>query len=432
VEAFDWIEGDIWGMPMPAHPDALRQGGVDFLTRAFRRTGALPPDNAVVTVRRFEDCPRGSTGRKVLLSVEYARPAPGLHTDLFVKFSRAFDDPLRDRQRYEMELEARFAAVSSDRDFPIDVPACYFSDFHHETGTGVMITQCIPYGRDGIEPHYEKCLDWLIPDPYAHYRALIATNARLAGAHRAGRLPRAIDENFRFDPAAAAAAEPIRYDAQKLRNRVSRYAAFCESYPQLLPDNIREPAFHARLMDEVPRYLEHEQAIKRWLYGRPEYIVFCHWNANIDNAWFWRDPDGDLRCGLIDWGRVGQMNAASALWGSLSGAEKALWDEHLDDLLAIFVAEFAAAGGGMLDPGELRLQIDLLVALNGICWLLDTVPLILREIPDLESVKDRFDPRFRESELARTQLHMLTIFMNLWETHDLGASLRTFLARQER
>ena len=29
-------------------------------------------------------------------------------------------------------------------------------------------------------------------------------------------------------------------------------------------------------------------------------IALCHWNANIDNAWFWREPDGALRCGLID------------------------------------------------------------------------------------------------------------------------------------
>ena len=414
---------------MPAHPDALRQGGVAFLNRAFRRTGALPVDNEVVRIASAEDCPRGSTGRKLLLTVEYARPDPALHTDLFVKFSRAFDNPLRDRQRYEMELEARFAAVSGDSAFPIPVPACYFSDFHHATGTGVMITQCIPYGIGGVEPHYEKCLDWRIADQYQHYHALIATNARLAGAHRAGKLPRAIDESFPFDPEAAASAEPIRYDAQQLRNRVSRYAGFCESYPQLLPGNIRDPGFHACLMEEIPRYLEHERAIRRWLNGRPEAIVFCHWNANIDNAWFWRDAGGALRCGLIDWGRVGQMNVASALWGSLSGAETSLWDAHLGDLLGVFAGEFAAAGGGTLDVDDLRLQLELLVALNGICWLLDTVPLILREIPDLSTARDRFDPRILDSELARTQLHMLTVFMNLWQTHDLGHSLDTFLQR---
>lgn len=428
-EWIDWIEGDIWGIAMPCHPDALREGGVRFLNEAFHRTGSLPDGNEIVRIVEFEDCPRGSTGRKVLLKVEYARSDPALHTDLFVKFSRAFDDPHRDRQRYEMELEARFAAVSQRCDLPIDVAKSYFSDFHHATGTGMMITQSIPYATGNIERHYEKCLDWQMPDQLEHYRALIATNARLAGAHRAGKLPDDIDQSFPFNLATAAAADPIRYDEQKLRNRISRYADFCGRFPQLLPENIRKPEFHARLMEDVPRFLRHEHAIKHWLYSQPEMIVFCHWNANADNAWFWRDKDGALHCGLIDWGRVGQMNAASALWGSLSGAEKFIWDDHLGELLDVFVKELHTAGGPRLDPRELQLNMEMLIALLGICWLLDTVAIILREIPDLETAKDRFDPRILASELARTQLHMLTIFMNMWETLDVGRSLNSLLPR---
>jgi hypothetical protein len=426
----DWIEGDILGMQMPTHPKALEEAGPDFLTRAFQRIGSISQDNAVVRITRFEECPRGSTGRKVLLSVEYARPSPALHTDLFVKFSRAFDDPLRDNQRYEMECEARFAAVSIAPDFPIDVPHCYFSDFHHETGTGMMITQCIPYGEPPNEPHYDKCADWEIADQFDHYRAIVETNARLAGAHRAGRLSAAIDQYFPFDPQAAIAADPIRYDETRLLNRISRYRQFCQDYPQLLPANLRDPKFHEALMRDVPRFLNHEAAVKNWLYSRPRHIVFAHWNANIDNAWFWRGEDGKRHCGFIDWGRVGCMSAAQALWGTLSGAELGIWDDHLDELLALFTATFEKESAGeSLDPAEIRLEMDMLIGLLGICWLLDTVPLILREIPDLDQVENRYDRRFRENELARTQLHMLSVFMNVWQTHDLGSSLDTVLAR---
>lgn len=427
----DWIEGDILGMPMPTCPDALREGGAEWLTRAFHRIGALPAENAVAQVTRFEDCPRGSTGRKVLLSVRYVQPDPGLHTDLFVKFSRAFDDPLRDNQRYEMESEAQFAAISVAPDFPIDVARCYFSDFHHETGTGIMITQRIPYGEGRNEPHYEKCLDWQIPDRLDHYRAIIATNARLAGAHRAGRLPAAIDEYFRYDAEAAIAANPIRYDAQKLLNRVARYADFCRDYPQLLPDNLRTETFHDMLRRDVPRFLAHERTIKQWLFCDAGAMIFAHWNANIDNAWFWKDESGARHCGFIDWGHVGQMPAAQALWGTLSGAEPDIWDEHLDDLLDLFVTAFAEAGGPRLDPAAIRLQMDMQIGLLGICWLLDTVPLILREIPDLHDVPSRFSQAFVDNELARTQLHMLTVFMNVWQTHDLGRSLDAVLAQVE-
>ena len=425
----DWIEGDIFGMAIPAHPAALREAGAEWLTRAFHRIGSLPSDNAVARITRFEDCPRGSTGRKALLSVDYDKPDPGLHRELFVKFSRAFDDPLRDNQRYEMECEAQFAAVSVAPDFPIDVAACYFSDFHRESGTGVMITRRIPYGEGRNEPHYEKCLDWQIPDQLGHYRAIVATNARLAGAHRAGRLPASIDRYFRFDADAAIASDPIRYDEQKLLNRVSRYAEFCRNYPQLLPENICAPAFHEALRVDVPRFRQHEKAIKTWLYAQPHSTVFAHWNANIDNAWFWEDDRGARHCGFIDWGRVGQMPVAQAMWGTLSGAELGIWDDHLGELLDLFATTFEAAGGDRLDPAQIRLEMDMLIGLLGICWLLDTVPLILREVPDLDQVDSRFDRRFCENELARTQLHMLCVFMNVWETHDLGRSLDTVLTR---
>jgi hypothetical protein len=59
----EWVPGDMLGLPIPAHPEALRIAGQSFLTEAFRASGALPADNRVVGVTRFEDWPRGSTGR---------------------------------------------------------------------------------------------------------------------------------------------------------------------------------------------------------------------------------------------------------------------------------------------------------------------------------------------------------------------------------
>lgn len=429
MDVIDWIGGDIFAMTFPAHPDALHEGGAEFLTRAFHRSGVLSPGNSVARITRFEDCGRGSTGRKVLLCVEYARPEPGLDADLFVKFSRDFTDPLRDRQRHEMEREARFAALSREAGFPVEVATCYFAEFHAESGTGILITRSIPYGQGNIEAHHEKCLDWQMPDQLGHYRALVKANARLAGAHRAGLLPPSVALNFPFDVAEALAADPIRHDARQLGNRVARFADFCAAYPALLPGNVRTPAFHETLARDIPRFLEHERTIKQWLYEDPDYIVFCHWNANVDNAWFWSDDAGERHCGLIDWGRVGQMSVASALWGSLSGAETALWDAHLDGLLMLFRDEFAAAGGVRLDHREIRLRMDVLVGLLGVCWLLDAVPLILREVPDMDAATDRFDPRLTGNERARTQLHMLTVFMNMWQTHDLGRSLDHVLER---
>src|SRR5271163_97320 len=99
-----WVTGDHFGLPIPADPAALRAGGAAFLTRAFRVSGALTAGNAVTGISRFQEVPGGSTGRKLLLRVEYDKPVASTHTDLFVKFSRDFDD--RDRGfsgRWEME-----------------------------------------------------------------------------------------------------------------------------------------------------------------------------------------------------------------------------------------------------------------------------------------------------------------------------------------
>ena len=94
----------------------------------------------------------------------------------------------------------------------------------------------------------------------------------------------------------------------------------------------------------------------RCLARDPDYVALCHWNANVDNAWFWRDTDDVLHCGLMDWGCVSQMNVGMAIWGAMSGAETELWNNHLDDLLQLFVDEVHSYGGPKLDTDELRTQ----------------------------------------------------------------------------
>jgi hypothetical protein len=106
----------------------------------------------------------------------------------------------------------------------------------------------------------------------------------------------------------------------------------------LLPASVRSPQFIARLRKDAPRFLEGEPAVWSYLAGATDYLALCHWNANVDNAWFWSDGDNALHCGLLDWGCVGQMNVAMALWGAMSGGETDMWDRHLDDLLGLLVA----------------------------------------------------------------------------------------------
>ncbi len=425
------VTGEQFGLEIPADPARLRDGAARFLTDAFRASGVLADGNAVTSVTAFREVAGGSTGRKVALSIEYDEPRPGLHTDLFVKFSRDLDNPTRDRGKTQMEPEVRFASLSRAPGFPIAVPAVQFADYDRRTGTGILITERIPFGRSGIERQYHKCLDYEMPDPVEHYRALLTALARLAGSYGAGRLPGHLAAHFPLDVQAATVAERTPLNADKLDRRLTQLGRFVEAHPGLVPADVRSPEFLARLREEVPRVTHHEHAVISQLAADPDYIALCHWNANIDNAWFWRDADGVLRCGLMDWGCVGQMNMGMAIWGAMSGAETDLWNQHFEELLRVFVAEVERFGGPRLDPDRLRRHTLLYAAVMGVAWLLD-VPALIHARFGADAPESRTDPRIRDDESVRAPLQMLSNLLNLWERYCPGDLLDAALAEEGR
>lgn len=420
----DWARGDALGIDLPADASALGDGGAAWLTRAFRASGALAAGAAVAAITRLDEWNIGGTGAKAFLSVDYGGTAPDLPTELFVKFSRNFTDPFRDNARHHMEGEVRLAALSREPAFPVAVPLCLYADFERASGTGVLITERIAYGRGPIEPHHLKCMDHLLPDALGHYRTLMTALARLAGAHKSGRLGQEVDRHFPLDVAKLIASDRNPYDRGRLTRRVERLADFVAAHPQLFPAKVTDPAFLARLIAEAPGFLDREDAIRADLHARADHIALCHWNANIDNGWFWRHDDGTLRCGLIDWGSVGQMPLAMTLWGCLSGAEPELWDDHLDELIALFAAEYAASGGPRIDTAALTRELELKVMTMGLAWLVDAPARIRLEIPEPSVLTGPHDPLLAKHEQARVQLRMVANVLNLWAARDLGRHLR--------
>jgi hypothetical protein len=415
-----WVTGDHFRLSMPADPSALRSAGTTFLTEAFRVAGVLDVADSVTRISQFDEVPGGSTGRKVRLRVEYDKPGNG-HTDLFVKFSRDFDDPIRDRGKTQMESEVLFASLSREPGFPITVPATQFADYHRDTGTGLLISERIQFGANGIERQYHKCLDYEMPDPLEHYRALLTALGRLVGGHRSGRIP--VGDRFPVDMQAAQVGERAPISPAKLGRRLDQLADFAAAGSGLLAANIVSPQFLSRLRTDAPRFLEHEPAVWDYLAGHPDYIALCHWNANIDNAWFWRDTGSVLHCGLLDWGCAGQMNVAMALWGAMSGAETEMWDHHFDELLDVFVSEVSRCGGPNLSVSELSRQVMLYVGIMTIAWLLDIPALIRSRFGDAAHTMTRKDPGVKDDESVRAPLQMLTNALNLWETQRFGEIL---------
>jgi hypothetical protein len=429
VSAADFARGGATGVTMPAHPEALRAAGPEFLTQAFRAFGSLAPDNAVTRIVRSELFPGGNSGLKLSFEVEYARADPGLDTQLFAKFSRDLTDPFRDRRRHELEAEVRLAQLARHPAFPVAVAHPYFADFDDETGTGLLITHRVAFGTGAIEPMRTKCLDHELPSRMEYYRATIIALARLAAAHRSGALSPQVDALFAFDRAAAEAELPIAGSVAEVADKGTAIVTMIEGAPHLFPPAVTDSAFLARLPGEIAAFREHEAAIKRFLYADPDYVALAHWNSNIDNAWFWRDAAGELHCGLLDWGMVRQMNLGLSIWGGLSAASPDLWSSGgLDELLDLFVAECRARGGPALDRAQLELHFYLSAAIVVLSMMIDAPALLGARLPHYRAATDRLDPALRADQVGHGFLHVFTAFLELWATRDFGAALRRVVA----
>ncbi len=429
----DHFTGDVTGLAVPAHPEALRAGGAAFLTRAFRAFGALAPDNAVTAITAFEACPGGSTGAKLFLRLAYAQPGADLPEQLFVKFSRDFSDERRDeRGRWEMASEARFAPLTREAGFPIAVPRALFADYRAADGSGLIITERVLYGEEGIEPHRRKCLDHMtLADPLPYYRQIVTALARLAAAHKSGALASDIEASFPFDPASGS-ADPIGYDAAALDAELARCFAYARDCPRLVPAVARTAKFEAQFARDAHLILANEAAIQAFLTGDARMIALCHWNAHIDNCWFWRDATGDLQCGLIDWGRVGQITFGSALWGGLSAAHRDIWDHHLGALLAGFVEEYRAHGGPAISVDELSLHLRLHLAVMGVARMLAFPEIIRFRMPDCDRISGPHDPALEPVTLdpARNSIHIYAMFLGFWHKYDVGGAVRALLGKR--
>jgi hypothetical protein len=419
-----WVAGEIFGLEIPADAATLLAGGPDFLTRAFHTSGALAADNRVSRIVEAREFLGGGTGKKLLLTVAYELPEPNLPAQLFIKFSRNFDNELWDRARSMMISEANFAVLSRSPDFPVAVPACLFADVESQSSTGLIITECITYGRNGVEALYPKCMDYTVPEPVEHYKAILKGLAKLSGTHRGGRLSPDFDRKFPSNPRQAAAVFAIRASAEKLIQRANRMFDFVERYPKLFAQNLRAPELREQFIADLPDVVAAEGRIREVLYGNPDFFAFAHWNANIDNCWFWRDAAGGLHCGFMDWANAGQISVAQSVSGAISGAEPFIWNQHLDELLTVFIQEYAAQGGPRLRLDELRLHRLLIVAASGVGYSMAAPIAIERDIQAIDAVESYQDECFRRHENARIQLHMMTKMLNVWQTRKLGDVIR--------
>lgn len=420
-----WVVGDNFGLSIPADPEALLEGGTEFLSYAFRASGQLAENNRVVEILDSAEFFDGGSGKKLRLTVSYEKPDPKLPERLFVKFSRNFDNALWDSAKHMMLSEVNFALLSRSPDFPVNVPLLMFGDLEPVSETGLLITELIPYGEGNVEVPHPKCMDYLMDDADAvdHYRAIFASLGRLSGAHRAGKLSPEFDELFGDAEAGAAQFRSQVSDEQTIQ-RAHRMFDFIERYPKLFPAHFQDAGLREDFLAFMADgFLARERIQEILQSGRPKFVAFAHWNGNIDNCWFERLPDGSLDCGFIDWANCGVLPFTQVVSGALGCADPKVWAENLDEILEVFVEEFNAQGDDQISLEELSLHVRLSLATNfGISMAAPVA--IARDIADIDAVSGPRDPIFRDLYTSRVMLHTMTNLIENWKNLNLGDLVR--------
>lgn len=407
----DMVRGDETGVAFPSTIESLTKQGPEFLTRAFRAVGTLSADNRVTAIARAEEFIGGGMGRKLLLDLEYARDED-LGRELFVKFPLDEGHPQRADFTWPMQAEARLYLLSLRCPLPVAVPRTYFADFNQEQMCGIVITERVAYGQNGIEPRIDKCEDYLLDNQYERYRAVARANAALAGAFRVGSTETGVGKIFPFPGLHQVSGERLPYSQTEIDQRIAKLREYAKNAPQLLPKNFASEDFLDRFEHEARLVLENQDRIFGHLNSATEFIGLSHWNINIDNAWFWRDDRAELKVGFLDWGSAQQMNIARGFWGMICAAEIELIDAHRTDLMSAAVESYREAGGPAITPEGFEFMYRLTAAVDAFYWMINAPIIVEMHLPNYAEMADRHDPRLHNTFLARAQSHILTVMLN--------------------
>lgn len=419
----EWTDGELCNISFPYTFDAFKQAGNEFLTVAFRKTGAIDPDNEVVSIESFEEVVAGGMGRKAKFKVRYLKPAPHLKEELFAKFSLEKGHYLRHLYEGVMNSEVAFALLSRNADFPVHVPECYFADLNNSQGEALLITECIPFGADGVEPAIEKALDYQLSHAEEFYHAIARSLARLAAYDKHGKmnspLVSLLEPGIKTHPM-------ISLSENELAGKLMDLGDFVQDKHNLLPQAYCDKSFADSLGKWVPLTFSNYHSIKEQLNTHPQLAAICHWNPNIDNAWFWRDADQQLQAGLFDWGNVGNINLASALCSAIAFTEIEVLENHYDAFVHTILSEYRQHSGCDVSVEDFQDCFNLLVATDLTALLLDLPAFLNQTHADLDDYIDHHDERLEKDFVARLRVVGLRAYSYLWRRNNVDRTLEAY------
>lgn len=457
-------QGMFYDMIFPWSEKLLIQMGPTWLTKAFHAAGTLSKSNSVTKIipEKKVKVTTGNNGGKFLFEVEYAVQEEGLHTKLFAKIPHAYEGATQsDRlsssvNKQPMELYELNANRLLEATLPVKIPKYYFGDISNETSNWILITEQIPFAdwepldfegkfvgkrRASLAPYmiegpYDKCMDWCLRgSPIEYYMALVRAGARMAGLHKAGKMGDPIALASQFEDMSNRPAEVFGMKQEctgqppaQLKAKINLAIKFlAEDGKVLYPSFTQDKAFQTKFYDTLMLQNGYMTESVYWRHSDQDYISLTHNNLNVDNAFFWRDEQGDLDLGVLDWGSMGQRSLGFKLWWWLYCCEFEPMTEGMDGFLQCFVDNYAEYGGPILDKEVLRLQF-LMTAIEQMFGLISAIPQIFRMCSKKEwpSIQNRYDRRVGENIDGKSALRLYLQVMNtvcnmMWDPQWRGA-----------
>jgi len=459
TENFEKVaKGMAYGMDFPWNEETLEKMGPAWLTKAFHTAGSMPKDNKVtkIILETKIKITTGNNGGKFLFEVEYEKPDPNLHTKLFAKVPHPLGGATRtDRlsssvNKQPSELHEINAYRLLESVLPMKTPRFYFGDISNETSNWIIITERIDFHDfEGInfgppppnrppalpafqiEGPYDKCIDYnLRGEPEEYYMLMTRVGAKMAADAKAGKMgsEELLSKSFRpspdpkdltvwrMNPKGASGEAPKQVDA-KLKNA---YKFITTTGTPVFPEWTRTEKFGHKLFNTMLKANAYAAEMNFWMHLNPDFTSLGHLNLNVDNAYFWRDEEGKLDCGVFDWGGLGLKSAGSQLWWWYYCMDYLDFQKNIKGLLEAYAATYKEHSGLDLDKEDLYVMV-ILSAIAQLSGLVSAVPQITKMCPKKEwdTIKDRYDPRIGANvdgkSTIRLYLHVMNTIMAIIE-----------------
>jgi len=436
-----------------------------------------------VTKQDAENAKWGGAGLKILLSVKYRNGPGDLSEHMFLKMPHEFTGK---NERFKNSVsnggmmdwnEVTFYNILGGRfgDLPFKTPRMYFCDMCRKTTNFVNIVERIPYAPDGkfevgpgeYFPAPGKYRDWALPNNgvdfyYAHARTL----AQFFAWHNVTRRKTDQIEKTFMDEGTMGLRTSIYSMVGKAGpyNSSQRDEGFMQMLkdPQIVglvpsygfPESsalgflgiaeefIKQMAPHCFAKEfTAPKFMDNfvtqAKEMSKYLcemgfYSNaiPEFFSLVHPNAQVDNAFYWLNPTGDMECGLLDWGGVSHGCIPACIGNGWMGAEPLVMDEHEEKLVRLFIDEYEKIAGFRFDFDDLYMHIKMSQAcvFYGCCANLG---MLLRIIPRAEwkNVKNRYDKRIDDNFLIRCYFVQVEMYLGMWKKRSPYAAFQQWQKR---